>query len=310
MTTFILACFISILQSAGPGLQAKPLPIIYFSFDNGITWKNGSAGLPPEFQVGLGAIAVDKTRMGVSLKRYGIYLFNAKGQVWEKIPTDKRITDANPAALFFHNDVIYAGTQHAGVFRSKDKGKSWQNINKGLGSKTIRRFAAHDNRLYAGTNSGLYSLDERSGQWVLEYDNNSVQVNGVAFSNGYIYIATNKGVFRGSKEGQWAAVLEKETLHNISADGNTIYAMTYSQLLSSKDNGVSWTNIQKGLPPQLYTFNVVASRGQVFAGQWDGLYRKNEGRDWTQIGTGLPPKFALTNLAVYNGMMVVSGSGQ
>lgn len=305
MKILILASVISALQI----VTAQQSPVIFLSSDNGATWRNGSAGIPSDARIGLGAIAVSKNMMGVSVKRYGIYLFNSQSQRWTKIPTDQRIINANPAALFFHNNTIYAGTQSAGVFTSKDNGRNWQVINKGLRNMTIRRFTEIDNKLYVGTNGGLYSYEEQGKQWILEYGDSTLQVNGAAFLKDNIYIATNKGAFHSRKgSGKWLPVLKNKSLHNISADGNTVYAMTYNELFSSGDGGFSWQSIQKGLPPLLYTFNVVANGGEVFAGQWDGFYRRDEAKQaWAHYGSGLPPRFALTNMKVYNGMIVVSG---
>jgi hypothetical protein len=43
--------------------------------------------------------------------------------------------------------------------------------------------------------------------------------------------------------------------------------MTYNELFSSADKGESWQSIQKGLPKELYTFNVIKNYNAVFAGQ-------------------------------------------
>lgn len=305
MINFIFATIVALFQLNSAQMNALHQPILFFSTDNGATWKNGSAGLPDSVQIGLGAIAVSKNTMAVSLKRYGIYLFNTTTPKWVSIPTDARIINANPAALAFYNNAIYAGTQYAGVFASRDK-KTWIPLNKGLTNLTIRRFAEINNRLYACTNNGLYAFDELHQQWRLEYGDSAMQVNGAAFYNNSIYIATNKGVFC-SRNGKWSLVLRNKSLHNISADGSTIYAMTYNELFTSQDGGFTWISSQKGLPPTLYTFNVIASGGEVFAGQWDGLYRK-DGNEWKRYGTGLPANFALTNMKVYDGGMVVGGS--
>jgi ligand-binding sensor domain-containing protein len=284
--------------------------IVFFSSDNGATWMNGSDGLPDDAQIGLGAIAVAKGQLGVTVKNHGVYLFDFKLRRWKSIPTSENIIKANPASLIFYHNAIYLGSQFAGVYVSKDYGKHWKNMSTGLVSQTIRRFMEVDNKLYAGTNAGLFSYNEVQGKWELEYGNSSLQVNGMASSEGYIYIGTNQGGFLSAKNSRnWKQMLARP-LHNINAIGNTIYAMTYNELFVSGNKGASWQSMQKGMPYDFYTFNVISSRGAVLAGQWDGVYRRDENsQEWKNYGIGLPVDFALTNMKVHDDFIVVSGSG-
>jgi hypothetical protein len=84
--------------------------------------------------------------------------------------------------------------------------------------------------------------------------------------------------------------------------------MSYNELLSSKD-GETWQSRQNGLPKNLYTFNVLNYNNIVFAGQWDGIYRKtNDSDKWEFSGKGLPSNFAVTNLKAINNILVISTS--
>ncbi len=284
--------------------------IVYFSKDNGRTWENKSRGLPEKIKIGLGGIAASATLLGLATKEQGIYIFDFKDSIWVHIPTDEQIIKNNIGALVFYKNEIYIGTQFGGVFFSNNQGKTWVSKNSGLGNLTIRRFAEIDNRLFVGTNGGLYSFDEPLNKWELEFGQNALQVNGITEFEGNIYIATNQGVFKTEKEFKnWKQVLFDSSVHNISSDSKTIYAMTYNELLSSTDKGVSWQNIQNGLPKELYTFNVIENENVVFAGQWDGVYRKDgSSGEWKLSSNGLPNKFAITNIKAFNGLLVSAGS--
>jgi photosystem II stability/assembly factor-like uncharacterized protein len=137
-----------------------------------------------------------------------------------------------------------------------------------------------------------------------------MQVNGITEFDGSLIIGSNQGAFATPNDRKaWKQILTDRSLHNISSDENTIYAMVYNELLSSTDNGLSWQNIQNGLPAGLYTFNVIKKGNSVFAGQWDGVYRKDKINEiWKSYSNGLPKKFAITNMTSYNGIIVVSGS--
>lgn len=284
--------------------------IIYFSSDNGMSWKNTSDGLPEKISIGLGALAVTPTLLGIVSKEKGVYLFDFKQNVWISIPTDPQVIKNNPGDLIFFKNQIYVGTQFGGVYSSNQQGKTWKPENSGLGNLTIRKFAEINNILYAGTNDGLYSFNEALSKWELKYRNPSMQVNGITELGGSIFIGTNQGAFKSDKSlNNWNQVFPNRALHNISAIVHTIYAMTYNELFQSLDKGVSWENIQKGLPNDLYTFNVIENNNSVFAGQWNGVYRKDTSdKVWKFSSTGLPGKFAATNFKSYQGILIISCS--
>ncbi|MEZ5106647.1 MAG: YCF48-related protein [Draconibacterium sp.] len=284
--------------------------IVFFSFDNGLTWEDKSKGLPDTVSLGLGGIAASDKMLGIAAKEAGIYLFDDAKENWTPIPTDSKIIDSNLGTLAFFKDQIFLGTQHNGVYSTSDLGKTWINITEGLKSMTIRKLIPVGDKLYVGTDAGFYSYNETPNSWEPELVNNTLQVNGITGLNGNIYIGTNQGVFRspaGKKE--WAKVLDKSSVHNINAENNTIFAMTYNELLSSTNGGQTWQNIQKGLPAQLYTFNIISNGNTLFAGQWDGVYRKeNPNENWKTSSNGLPTKLAITNMKTYKGAIVVTGN--
>ena len=280
--------------------------IIYFSTDNGITWEDRSMGLPPKTSIGLGGVAVSTTLLGVATKENGVYLFKFQDNIWTKIPTDHLIIKNNIGAMTFHQGKIFVGTQFGGVFFSADNGKNWINLNTGLDNLTVRKLVEIDNRLYAGTNAGLYSYNEPKQKWELEYGNNSLQVNGITEYKGSIYIGTNQGAFATLKnQKDWKQLLADYSLHNIGSDENTIYAMTYNELFSSADNGNTWQSQQYGLPKDLYTFNVVKNANTIFAAQWNGIYYKtNSNEIWKLAGKGIPENYAINNLNSFNGILI------
>lgn len=85
--------------------------------------------------------------------------------------------------------------------------------------------------------------------------------------------------------------------------------MTYNELLLSSNDGKIWQSAHEGLPEKLYTFNLLNQNQVLFAGQWDGVYRKTAlSPGWEQSGIGLPSNFAVTNLLSFNGILVAATS--
>jgi ligand-binding sensor domain-containing protein len=282
--------------------------IVYFSTDNGINWKNASSGLPQKISIGLGGVAVSETTLGIATKEYGIYFYNFKDSVWVSVPTASEVIESNIGALAIFKHTIYVGTQDKGIFCSNDHGKTWSPQNKGLDNQTIRRFVEFDNSLYVCTNYGFYSLNENLKTWQLEYGNNSLQVNGATCFRGNFFIGTNRGIYKKDNH-NWVNILPNHSIHNISSDEVELYAMTYNELLLSSKDGITWNSIQDGLPEDLYTFNVLNENNTLFAGQWNGVYRKtNFSNTWISSSKGLPEKYAATNLKSIHGILVITTS--
>jgi ligand-binding sensor domain-containing protein len=283
--------------------------IIYFSFDNGNNWVNTSNGLPEKISIGLDGVGVSNQNLGVATKENGIYMYNFKANQWENVPTEKQIIEGNIGALAMNDSVIFVGTQFKGVFCTKDNGKTWINFNVGLTNWTVRRFCEFNHKLYVCTNDGFYAFNKDKGAWQLVYGESSLQVNGATLFSGNLYLATNKGIYTQQKDNSWLNSSPQFSMHNISSDEDRIYAMTYNELLLSSKDGKTWHGLQNGLPKSLYTFNVLNHNTIIFAGQWDGIYRKNiNNSKWESSSNGLPTNFAVTNLKAFNDILVISTS--
>lgn len=219
-------------------------------------------------------------------------------------------------ALFFFKNKFYAGTQNGGIYVSADMGKTWHATNKGLANLTIRKFATFYNKLYAATNGGLFSLNDKENTWELEYGEKGLQVNGITEFAGEIYIGTNRGAFKLSKQtNTWKQIMSNSSLHNISADDHAVYGMVYNELFQSTDKGDTWQSLQSGLPDKLYTFQVMKNDNVILAGQWNGVYKmKNTGPPlylnsrWEFASNGLPSKFSVTEMKIFKNMIVIGCS--
>jgi hypothetical protein len=281
--------------------------IVYFSRDNGRNWENESTGLPTKVSIGLGGIAISENLLGLATKEHGVYLYHTAGSNWTNVPTSKEIIEGNIGALALFKNTILIGTQHKGVFTSKNQGQTWVPQNAGLANQSIRRFIEYKGALYVCTNDGFYVFNEILLGWELKFGFASLQVNGATHFNGSFYLATNQGIYQEAKGQVWVNVAPKVSVHNISSDDNALYAMTYDVLLITSSDGTNWSNIQEGLPKKLYTFNVLNQNGTLFAGQWDGIYKKTGPFDtWVSSSKGLPDGFAATNMKSFKGILVIS----
>jgi hypothetical protein len=306
-------------QSGGAQIEAKPMStdtlpstqngIVYFSTDNGLNWINASSGLPENTRIGLGGIATSSDCIGLATKDNGVYLYDFTKKMWAHVSTDQEIIAANVGAMAIKDSIIFVGTQYKGVFYKHLTGRNWKNINEGLGNTTIRRFCKFNDTLYVCTNDGFYALNKFTDKWRMIFGQPSLQTNGATLYNGSFYLATNKGIFSQQKDKTWVNTAPQFNLHNINSDHSHIYAMTYNELLMSSSDGKTWQSLQNGLPPTLYTFDVLYHNNSIFAAQWDGIYTKTIGSSkWDLSSRGLSEKFAITNLKAYHDILVIGTS--
>jgi ligand-binding sensor domain-containing protein len=280
--------------------------IVYFSKDNGASWQNRSKGLPDS--IFLTDIAVSNASLGIATKRHGIFLFDSRKSEWIKTAAAPP-TSNNLDALYFHRGKMFTGTQGSGVFVSEDEGKTWKQYNTGLTDLTIRKFTVIDNVLYAGTNGGLYSLNEKQDRWILEYGQSPLQVNGIIEFDNEIYIGTNQGAFKAGNQHNWKKIMSDHALHNISAAGRSVYALAYNELFVSSDKGTTWYSAQNGMPTGKYSFQLMETGGKVLVGQWDGVYRSDSLKGWQASNNGLPESFAATEMKAFRNIIVIASSG-
>ena len=290
--------------------SSSEVEIIFFSADQGKSWQNRSKGLSPTAGIGLGGISASGDTLALFSKDKGLYLFHQASESWENIPTDKELLRQNPSAVLFFSRKLFVATQTNGVYQTNNLGKTWSQVNAGLESLTIRKFVVFNDQLFAGTNSGVYAFDSQTESWSKEIGSPTLQVNGFAVLDNTLYIGTNQGIFSRIKtQTGWNSVLEGISLHNVSTDQKKLFAETYNELLISPDFGQTWQSAQTGLPPTLYTFNVINHQNSTYAAQWDGVYRWNNAtHSWNPASAGIPAGLAIHNLLSYNKWLVANGN--
>ncbi|MES2646443.1 MAG: hypothetical protein V4717_06175 [Bacteroidota bacterium] len=280
--------------------------IIYTSADDGLTWQNKSKGLPDGINL-TDFTAWDEDLIAAT-KEHGLFIYNSHTGAWSNVIAPQQVKYSIDVVIVFNNN-IFIGTQDGGVIMSADNGVNWKEYNKGLLNRTIRRFAIINDSLYAGTNEGLYVLNEKKKEWLLKFTEGALQVNGISALHNDIFIGTNKGVYKSGKPYvKWQQVLREKSLHNIAVENNTVFAMVYNELFVSADQGATWRTGQNGMPANKYSFHVKQKSGRLFIAQWDGVYAGNGINKWQLSVKGMPHNFPVTELVVFKNNLVAASS--
>ena len=171
---------------------------------------------------------------------------------------------------------MYLALENKGVFCSTDDGEQWTRLDDGLMGSAISKMAAVGKMVFAGTNGGLYRLDE--GVWKRLLVDVSGSIYSLAASEDGLYVCTGPN-FR--------------TLPQIRSKQEKIVQAVYDDNLSlnkifhSSDLGTSWTEItpMSGSHPIAPTGVSLLVRGKTILAQTDTLFRSRDGgQTWVDLG--------------------------
>lgn len=111
----------------------------------------------------------------------------------------------------------------------------------------------------------------------------------VGGDSGNVYVSMNDGLTWVERDPSFV-----ENIYCLAAMGKTIWAGTGHGVFVSTDHGVSWTSVNKGMPPPLAISGLVATGTYIFAAtEGFGIYRSaNGGTTWAKVNT--------TNLDFYS----------
>jgi photosystem II stability/assembly factor-like uncharacterized protein len=241
---------------------------------------------------------------------------------------------ANIQSIFStDNKTFYAGTFGKGIYKTTNKGATWNSMNNGLtspNSQYVYSFASSGNYLFAGNQDGIYRTNIDNNVW--EPANSGIE-NTIMFSllsvPGYLFAGGSNGVFKSTDNGStwgsanlsfWTTGLALKTLN-----GNSIFASTSGNgIYRSDDNASSWISASAGLPSSLITNDIIVIKDKIFIGtyQYGAYISTNNGASWSQVNNGLPvsgtkildvKSFTYLNNAIYaatnNGVYKSTNSG-
>ena len=276
------------------------------------TWRRVFPGLPVNAMRGL---AVSSNQLFAGSIYYGVYRSADNGQNWSFANSGLRSRIVWSSLK--EGNTLYAGLED-GLLATVDEGRNWTRVNLGgLSAVTgVNALLSHNNRRYAGTDSGVYVSAD--GQTWLRGTGLDSAVSYFAASGTTLFAGTYAdGVFRSTDNGQsWTAVntgLTNKSVWALATIGANVFAGTEGDgVFRSTDNGANWTAINAGLPRDgdgaIYSYALAANGTSLFAGViGEALFRSEDnGQTWTRSDRGISPPFYFT-LHAGGGNLYTSG---
>ncbi|MEW6367897.1 MAG: hypothetical protein AB1714_24975 [Acidobacteriota bacterium] len=288
---------------------------VYGSTDSGTTWVPRRTGLATRMTVADIVVQKWQPRTLWVGSDHGVYRSADEGESW--CDSNKSLSSTGVTALAgnpIDPNVLWAGTDGAGIWKSSDRGLSWTAVNDGL-PREYQRGAipllavdpTDPARLFARVEDwdapryvGLYRSTNGGRSWHRRLvDETNGRVTCICFNpftSGVVYAGVEGvGIFRSTDCGDtWQQ--SNEELANLyvrslavhPSDGDIVFAGTERGVFISTDAGVSWS--QRGLARERVFAIAVDPRSPhaTYAGTLKGPYVSlDRGRTWILQVDGL-----------------------
>ncbi|MEW6680344.1 MAG: hypothetical protein AB1297_04895 [bacterium] len=253
---------------------------VYESRDFGDSFKEMNEGFN---DLHINSVETDKHGRLYAGSDDGLYIL--KDKKWKKVlnkPFIKKIM-----AL---DKIILVGTGVGKVYRSPDKGKSWNCVMDI--SSSITKIIFFNKKLYLSSyNNGIYESCDLGLSWKrIEFEGK--RIRDILPSKDCFFIASEEGLFKGSNRNYQA--LEKglttKDVRVITKDKkkNTLYLGSYiGGFFVSYDYGGKWQEENTNLS-NTNIRDIAISGNSIFVATEDGLYKKKEKeKKFKRISKGL-----------------------
>lgn len=213
--------------------------------------------------------------------------------------------------IISQNNIIFAGTESNGIFRSSDNGNTWSGSDSGIGSATISSFTATSAGIFVSCGLGIYFSTNNGDSW---HAANSGLSGGmykkVVSRNENLYAAhLLAGVFKSTNSGSnWNryALGEGDKLFTIYAAQNEFYISIANTIFRTTNDGETFESAIDGLT-NLWVLTLSSFEDDLYAGTRDGIFHStNTGNFWTRVTNGLTD--TVFNVIINKNVNVFAGS--
>ncbi len=226
--------------------------------------------------------------------------------------------------------VVYAGSFGMGLFRSLDRGQSWEALNRGLTDPFLLCLAVVPGQhVYAGTmRGGVYRLSLQGKQWEsISPGLEDTEVKSFLVHDGQVYAGTGQGVYRWvDSKHQWLKTgvgLDKVLVPGLAmmddgrllaaTSGKGLHHVQLGQAGPSKwiDSQSVFVDPKERLPHRYIRVIAVNHAQHIFLGTQDGgIFRSTDrGVSWASVSRNLPNDSIRGIVPIQRDIVVATGKG-
>lgn len=249
---------------------------VYKSRDGGERWEVLNEGLSSPF---VNSLVIDANGDLYAGTEGGVFKSQWAGPRWVQVGLIESIVTT---MVIDDKGVIYAGTWRDTAFKSKDSGRNWEGLGKGI-SPYIKSFSmGKDGTIYAGTEDGVYSLRRGEGEW-RHIGLSGVLIRSVASIGGKLYAGTHGQGLYITKGDVWEkrdmGITNYEVLSMAFDNDGNLYAGT-SWGLFKRDKEGRWEEVKEHAGRRIQA--LLVSNRVIYAGTPGGLFSAPTPGPWVR----------------------------
>ena len=242
---------------------------------------------------------------------------------WERSSNGLPVLSGSIHSTLRTNDALYAAAGAAGMYKSDDDGKHWQQINSGLSDVYVLSVSSNsiESVVYAGAVSkGIYKSTDKGLHWKMANNGlpKNATIDALTRDTKAMYAAVQSfegnGIYKSSDNGDfWKKISnglrEGTTIFSLQLDNESknLYAAGVSDdvpaLYRSNDSGNHWQRIDFDFPQSNYINCTLSDNDVLYAGTHHGIFISyDNGQHWSQDSKGLVDE-SIESLLEVNGVM-------
>jgi len=234
----------------------------------------------------------------------GLYRSSNLGERWEKIFRGKAELENQCMAVLSIAQDIFVGTK-AGLFISRDYGRSWYKQQTGIGSGSILNIESESGQnaaVYLSASSGIFKSLDQGQSWekvfisysrkdseeelVKEEPDQPEKLTEINFvktdmhNSNLLYFSCARGVYRSLNQGQsWEKLTEYGLLNRdvkmiCLSNNSEIFALTASGVFLY--SGQHWSEISSGLATNKLNYLALDNLNNIYISGEKGIYKSNQ----------------------------------
>ena len=250
------------------------------SYDFGESWKSASANLPKDLQASF--IELKENELVLASDNMGIYLSTHNKTKWKNI--GGKLPNNKINALYVDGENIYAAVYQKGIYHTTDDGNNWIPINYDLRDLKVQSILKWNKRLFIGTDSGIFILDQDSNSW--KATNIKSQVLSIYEFDNKLVAGTSLGTCI-SKDGgnQWKWIRKQGAVHYTHHIGKRIIELLLNgDVIYTDDWGNNWINTIYSPRRDSYVYEIIKCGNYQILSNNYGIHRsQNNGISWEHL---------------------------
>jgi photosystem II stability/assembly factor-like uncharacterized protein len=256
---------------------------LYASVDNGLTWNETTNGYLSDRIFN----SIIFTSSGIFAGLLGGVYNSVDGQIWGN--SSYKFSGSNISCIKNNSTTIFVSDFANGIYSTDNFNNNWNPVPFFLHDFKINSIFQNNNRIFAGTSTGIFSSADNGITWSSASNGLSSGFTTTFSSCGSKLLAgTLTGLFSSSNNGaSWIQMYGTDIVRDIDARLGEIVTIE-NGVFYSPDCGLTWRNIGVGIPSTNLR-SIVFFDSLIVVGTGGGVFiTADTGIAWTSANNGLP----------------------